>query len=154
MNTLSIWGLGNDGELVDFLLSVPEFKMLSDDEIEMLERIMVVDNYPAGHKFKSVENVYLIIDGEVAVAGKRKCGTLQLDRVHSGELFGLFSLIDTSKRLATCTAVGPVRAASIPRTAFELLFKSDLPLSNHLHSIIAHQNIHHIHSPAGVVRHN
>ncbi|MGD9000320.1 MAG: cyclic nucleotide-binding domain-containing protein [Granulosicoccaceae bacterium] len=139
----------NDKDLIEFLLSVSEFNMLSDDEMEMLDKIMVVDNYRGGHKFESADNVYLIIDGEVAVTHKRKCGTLQLDRMHAGELFGVFSLIDNSKRSARCTALGSVRAASIPRSAFELLFKSNLPLSNHFQHIVAHQMVPDMHATAG-----
>ena len=140
--------------LVEFLLSTPEFNMLSYDELEMLDKIMLVDNYPHGHKFKSVDNVYLIIDGEVAVSDKKNGGIPQLKRMHPGELFGVFSLIDNSKRTATCTAVGSVRAASIPRTAFELLFKSNLPLANHFQRIAAAQVVHDMHVFACATRHN
>ena len=125
--------------LIDFLLNAPEFNMLSYDDLEMLDKVMLVDNYADGHKFKSGSNVYLVIEGEVSVTHKRNCGTLQFNRMHSGELFGLYSLIDDSKRLATCKAVGLVRAASIPRSAFELLFRSSLPLANHFQRIAAHQ---------------
>jgi len=128
--------------LIEFLLSTPEFNMLSYDELEMLDKIMLVDNYPDGHKFKSVNNVYLVIEGKVSVTQKRNHGTLQLNRAYPGELFGLYSLIDDSKCLATCKAVGLVRAASIPRSAFELLFSSTLPLASHFQRIVAHQRVH------------
>ena len=147
MNPLFHWQQEEtDMNLIEFLLNQPGFNTLSDDELDMLDKIMLINNYPCGHKFKSNDNVYLILDGDVAVTNKRKCGTLQLDRIHSGELFGLSSVIDDSVQAATCTAVGPVKAASIPRSAFELLFNSDIPLSNHFHQIIAHQQMQqHIH---------
>jgi len=150
MNTLPIADRRNtDKSLFEFLFSVPGFNMLCDDEMEMLEKIMLVDNYPSGHKFNSAHNIYLIIDGEVAVTHRGKCGTLQLDRMHTGEFFGLYALINNSKRSAKCTAVDSVRAASLPRTAFELLFRSNLPLSLHFQHIIANQVACDMRVPAG-----
>lgn len=132
-------------ELVDFLLSTPEFNMLTYDELDMLDKIMLVSNYSHGHKFKSVDNVYLIIEGEVAVSDKERHDTPQFTRMQPGELFGLFSLIDHNKRATTCTAVGTVRAASIPRSAFELLFRSNLPLAEHFQRITADRVVHDMH---------
>lgn len=128
-----------DISLYEFLLGIPAFSILSDDELEMLERIMRVDEYCNGHSFKSANNIYLVMDGEVAVSQREESGHLQLDHVQSGDFFGLYSLIDTSKKAANCTAVGRVRAASLPRTAFELLFRSNLPLSLHFQNIVANQ---------------
>lgn len=128
--------------LIDFLLNAPEFNMLTDADLEMLDRIMLVDTYPGGHKFNAANNVYLVIEGEVSVTQGRNHGSLQFNRAYPGELFGLYSLIDDSKRQATCTAVSLVRAASIPRAAFELLFRSRLPLANHFQHIVAHQKVH------------
>lgn len=137
MNKLNYWDKKNTtNNLIEFLLSVPGFNMLSSDDLEMLDKIMLVDHYPDRHKFKSADNIYLIIDGDVAVRYKNKHGIFQLNRMHSGELFGLFSLIDNSKRAAICTAIGSVRAASLPRSAFELLINSKLPLANHFRRIV------------------
>ena len=150
MNTLTIKDRRNtDKSLFEFLLSVPGFNMLCDEEMEMLEKIMRVDNYASGHKFKSADNIYLIIDGEVAVTHRKKGGTLQLDRIHTGEFFGLYALIDSSKRSAKCTAAGSVRAASLPRTAFELLFRSNLALSFHFQHILTNQVVRDMRLPIG-----
>jgi CRP-like cAMP-binding protein len=155
MNTsISLGQKQSNMSLIEFLLSTPDFNTLSYDELEMLDKIMLVDTYHDGHKFKSVSNVYLIIDGEVAVSNRETRGVMQLNRVYSGEIFGLFSLIDHSKRSATCTAVGPVRAASIPRSAFELLLRSKLPLANHFQRVAEHQMVHDIHAVTGAVHGN
>ena len=122
--------------LIEFLMSIPEFNTLTKDELEMLDKIMLVDHYPDGHKFKSDDNIYLIIDGDVAERFKKESGLMQLNHMHSGELFGLFSLIDNSKQTAICSAVGSVRAASLPRSAFELLINSNLPLGKHFRRIV------------------
>lgn len=141
-----------DKSLFEFLLSVPEFSMLSYDEIEMLEKIMRIDNYTSGHKFKTADSIYLIIEGEVAITQKEKSGIVQLEHLRSAEFFGLFSLIDNSRTSAKCTAVNSVRAASLPRTAFELLFRSHLPLSLHFQDLIANQVTQHMRIPTGPVR--
>lgn len=150
MNTLSVIDRRKtDKNLFEFLLSVPGFSMLSYDEIEMLEKIMRVDNYANGHKFKTADNIYLVIEGEVAITQKEKSGIMQLEHMQAGEFFGLFSLIDNSRQSATCTADNSVRAASLPRTAFELLFRSHLPLSLHFQHLIANQVTHDMRIPAG-----
>ena len=137
MKILNSWDQNNMViNLTEFLMSVPELNTLSNDELEMLDKIMLVDHYPDGHKFKSNDNIYLIIDGHVAERYKNESGVMQLNHRHSGDLFGLFSIIDNSKQRATCTANGSVRAASLPRSAFELLFNSKLPLGNHFRRIV------------------
>ena len=137
MNTLNSWDQRNMAiNLIEFLMSMPEFNTLTHDQLEMLDKTMLVDNYPDGHKFKSDNNIYLIIDGDVAERYKKENGLMQLNHMHSGELFGLFSLIDNSKQTAICSAVGSVRAASLPRSAFELLINSNLPLGKHLRSVV------------------
>lgn len=120
----------------------------------MLEKMMLVDNYANGHKFNSNQNIYLIISGEVAVTNRDKSHTLHLDRVHKGEFFGLYALIDESKRSAKCTAVGTVRAASLPRTAFELLFRSNLPLSFHFQHIVNNQMLRDMQAPLNSTHNN
>lgn len=122
--------------LIEFLMSIPEFNTLSNNELEMLDKIMLVDHYPDGHKFKSNDNIYLIIDGDIAERYKKDSGLMQLNHIHSGELFGLSSLINNSKKKAICSAVGPVSAASLPRSAFELLFNSNLSLGKHFRHIV------------------
>ena len=129
--------------LYDFLLGMPGFCILSDDDLEMLERIMRVDDYRHGHSFKTDDNIYLVMDGEVAVTHREKSAHLHHDHMYVGDLFGLYSLIDTSKKSAHCTAVCTVRAASLPRTAFELLFRSSMPLSLHFQNIVENQLARH-----------
>lgn len=138
-----------DTNLFEFLLSVPAFNRLNHDEIEMLEQIMRVDNYAHGHTFKTTDNIYLIIGGEVAISDKAMFDSVQHDYLMAGEIFGLFSLTDNSRQSASCTALGTVRAASLPRSVFELLFSSDLPLSLHFHHLIANQVSHQMHAVVG-----
>ena len=136
MKTLNSYERHNTAiNLIEFLMSIPKFNTLPNDELEMLDKIMLVDHYPDGHKFKSDDNIYLIINGDVAERYKKDCSLMQLNHIHSGELFGLFSLINNSKQIAICSAVGSVSAASLPRSAFELLINSNLPLGKHFRRI-------------------
>lgn len=131
--------------LSEFLQTAPEFADLTPADIEILERAMTVRNYPDGHEFIKEDAVgdavYLILDGEVCVRRRRgrERGFVDIKRMRPGELFGLISLIDQSKHHASCKAIGPVRAASLPRTAFELLYETNSPLPHHFQHIVARQ---------------
>jgi signal-transduction protein with cAMP-binding, CBS, and nucleotidyltransferase domain len=137
MNTLNSWDQNQmNTNLIEFLLNISKFSTLSNDELEMLEKIMLVGHYSNGHKFKSTENIYLIIEGDVAVKYKKDNDVMQLNRIHSGQFFGLFSLTNKIHQPVKCVAAGQVITASLPRTAFELLFNSKLPLADKLRNII------------------
>jgi len=140
MNSISIVDRRRtDKSLSEFLPRDPEFNLLGNDEIEMLEKIMLVNNYSRGHTFKSSENIYLIIDGDVSISRKEESGCVHIEHMHTGDFFGLFSLFDNIKPTVKCTAAGSVRAALLPRNAFELLFRSNIPLSLHIQQIIVKQ---------------
>jgi CRP-like cAMP-binding protein len=129
----------------DFLQTVPEFDVMSSEDIETLEKVMVVRDYPDGHEFihedANGQDIFLLIDGTVAVRHHRlhNRGFLNMKSVHPGELFGLLSLIDDKKCEASCKAVGTVKAASLPRPAFKLLYESNSPLARHFQYIVSRQ---------------
>lgn len=129
----------------EFLQTVPELADLTHDDAATLEQAMVVKDYPDDYEFfkenKPGEALYLILEGEVAVtheAGSAR-GVLQMTRMCPGEWFGLISLIAERKHEASCKAVGPVRAASLPRAAFKLLYESNVPIALHFQHIVARQ---------------
>jgi CRP-like cAMP-binding protein len=128
-----------------FLHSVPAFMDFSESELDILERTLMVKDYPEGHVFvkegKAADEMYLIVRGEVAVSRYHDefCRQGVLERLQSGELFGLIALIDQGPRSATCTAESEVTVASLPRAAFELLFQSDAWLGYHFQHMIARQ---------------
>ena len=129
----------------EFLQTVPELAGLSRDEKATLEKSMVVKDYPDEHEFfqesKPGEAIYLIIKGEVAVTHEKgiERGMIQLARLYSGEWFGLVSLIAGGRHEASCKAVGPVQAASLPRAAFMLLYEANVPIALHFQHIVASQ---------------
>jgi signal-transduction protein with cAMP-binding, CBS, and nucleotidyltransferase domain len=153
MNTLTAFDRRQTHkDLFEFMLSTPEFNVLTGDEMGLLDRIMLVNNYASGHKFKSTDNIYLLIDGEVDVLHQQVTGALQREHIHMGEFFDLFSLIKSTRRYTKCIAVGTVRTASLPREAFELICRSNMPLSDHFRHIICRQILRYIPAQAGSVR--
>lgn len=122
--------------LVEFLRSVPEFRSLPYDELLHLDKSMVVGDFSDGHEFihegAKASDIYLVLAGQVSVS-HRKFSTgeaIEIKRLNPGEFFGLIALIDHGRRAASCTAFGPVRVASLPYTAFSLLYNSNSRLSH------------------------
>lgn len=130
---------------IKFLNTVPEFSEFKQRELETLEKAMSVNNYNDAHVFieegKRAHIMYLIIEGEVIVSRRhyQERGIYELERLGPGDLFGLVSLIDHGRRTATCTAQGPVTIATLPRSAFELLFYAQAPIALHFQKLIVHQ---------------
>jgi CRP-like cAMP-binding protein len=131
--------------LSEFLSQSPLYDDLSGSDIDTLEQIMMVRDYHDGHQFfgerSRAESVYLLMSGEVSVTarGRGSRGAAEIKRMKPGELFGLVALIGHERRSASCRAVGPVTAASLPRSAFDLLFESNSPLPQHFRLVVARQ---------------
>ncbi len=141
----------------EFLNTVPSFANFNRRELEMLEQAMIVEDYQDGHVFmeegKAADRMYLIVEGEVMVTRQRveARGYDELNRMHNGDLFGLISLVDHGPHSATCTAVGPVKAAFLPRNAFELLFKTHANVGYHFQQLIAQQLVQNMRAYTGVL---
>jgi CRP/FNR family transcriptional regulator, cyclic AMP receptor protein len=132
----------------EFLLSVPQFANFTQPELEVLEKAMIVRDYADGHVFMKEgergDAMYLIIEGEVVVSRKHKLerGVDVLEKMGRGDMFGLISLVDNGRRSATCTAVGKTAVASLPYSAFRLLFRANAPIAHHFQYLIARQLAH------------
>ena len=87
----------------EFLETVPEFADFSRSDLDTLEHIMVVRDYPDGHVFiregKSPHDLYLIIDGQIAVTHSHgvERGSVELKRMRAGEVFGLNGMSTVSR---------------------------------------------------------
>lgn len=130
--------------LKNFIKNLPVFKELSAGEVENLARAMRVEEYPDGHVFvyqnKQGKELFLLIEGEVRVCHYDDSGrSYDLKRLESGELFGLLSLSDNRPATASCVAAGRVKAASLPYTAYHLLFQSSAPIGYHFLFAVARQ---------------
>lgn len=130
-----------------FLQTMPEFIDFTNDDLTLLERSMRVDNYSKEHVFIEEGNIgdeiYLLIEGQVSVSHKRgvKTGWLEIERLHPGEWFGLVSVLESGIHKATYMAVTNVTVASLPQTAFNLLYNSNIELAHKIQKLITFQVI-------------
>jgi CRP-like cAMP-binding protein len=137
--------ISSKSEFGDFLQKVPVFAEFGPAELSALEQAMTVDRYPDGHVFISEnergEYLFLIIEGTVVATHKRLNirGIDTVERLGSGDLFGILSLIDNGYSWATYRAAEPVKVASLPLSAFELLFTAHAPIAHHFQNLIAMQ---------------
>lgn len=139
-------------DFAEFLQTVPAFAEFGPDELKILEHAMFVDHYPDGHVFISEdrrnESMYLIIEGQVLATHRRARGRGKevIERLGPGDLFGLVALIDHRPAWATYHAAGGVTAASLPVSAFELLFTAHSPIAQHFQNLIALQLVRDLHT--------
>jgi len=132
-------------DLARFLQTVPTFSGLDQPELEVLERALRVDDFSTGHTFleegRKAHNLYIVMEGEVERFRKRKAGRGldDLGVLKSGELFGLHSLVCDRRQFSTCRAITPVTVASLPETAFYLLYNAHVSISEHFQYIAARQ---------------
>lgn len=144
--------------LIELLQSVPELASLPYADLERLDRAMTVGEFPDEHEFvregEKANDVFLLMEGEVSVTHRqgRSGETVEIKRMHPGELFGLIALIDHGRRAASCKAIGPVRIASLPYSAFSLLYHSTGQLSHAFLDIVVRQLTRDFRQLTGVVR--
>lgn len=106
---------------------------------------MSIGDYPEGHLFteegKYGNAMYLVIEGEVSVTQRNPegNGSRLLKKIGPGEVFGLIALIDHGSRSATCQAAGPTRIASLPQSAFSLLYRLHAHLAYRFQYLVARQ---------------
>ncbi|MDQ2694223.1 MAG: cyclic nucleotide-binding domain-containing protein [Pseudomonadota bacterium] len=133
-----------------FLHSAPALAKFRPQELQLLEQIMILDDYPDGHEFiseyRTNDQVFLIVGGEVVATHQRAHlrGLDEFDRLGPGELFGLLSLLDRRLPWATFRANGPVTAASLPIQAVELLFRTNARIGYLFQHLIALQLAHNV----------
>ncbi|MEQ8979061.1 MAG: cyclic nucleotide-binding domain-containing protein [Deltaproteobacteria bacterium] len=127
----------------DLLVASELLADFSTEELSALAPLLEVANHPAGHVFSEVgdkgHEAYLILSGRVAVTQRRGDSVDRLGELGPGQLFGLVSLIDGGRRTATCTAMEPVRAATLRKAAFDILAKSGVPASRRFQLAVARQ---------------
>ncbi len=126
----------------------PAFSGFPESDLEVLAKAMSIGDYNDGHLFiregAKGDTMFLIIEGQVLVSRKKTVGDgfELVKKMGAGEMFGLISLIDSGLCTASCRAVGAVKAASLPRFAFDMLFNMDAPIAHHFQYLIACQLVH------------
>ena len=137
--------MNNDIDLVQFLQNIPSFAEFGREELAALDRAMNVESYPSGYLFMGEETraarMFLILQGEVIATHQHANPqeTEIIERLGPGDLFGLVALIDHHPQWASYRAVQPVTAASLPFSAFELLFTAHAPIAHHFQYLIGLQ---------------
>ena len=124
---------------------MPAFSDFTQSELDVLERALSMERSPTGHIFfregQKGHSLYILMEGEVQMSRRHRVGQGldDLGVLKPTELFGLQSLIDDHPRYSTCRAITPVTTASLPKTAFNLLYNSHLSLAEHFQYLVACQ---------------
>jgi CRP/FNR family cyclic AMP-dependent transcriptional regulator len=127
-----------------FLKSLPGFENFSTRELDTLAAVMQVRLYPKGHQFiaqgEQGQALYMVMNGAVMLTRiDELTGFKQERELRAGETFGLLSLIDNLPAAATCSAMEPVSAVSLPRVEFNELFDAAPTVGHHLLYMVAIQ---------------
>ena len=129
------------------------FQGLTDDDIAILERIMVVQDHRAGHVFVRegdratavTASMYLVLEGTVEVVARAPEGGFGVRRqMGPGELFGTVAFVSDTRRTATVQAAGRVKTARLDRRTFDALYKSDAGVHARFQLVVAKQLAHDI----------
>lgn len=121
--------------LKSFLKRQSYFKHLSEPDLDALAHAIYVESYPDGHLFaqegKLGKEMYVLVEGEVKVMryNPATSESEELKSLKPGEMFGLLSLTDHLPAVASCLAHGPVKVGVLPRTGYNLLSRSAVPIA-------------------------
>ncbi|MFW2439768.1 MAG: Crp/Fnr family transcriptional regulator [Arenicellales bacterium] len=129
----------------EYLLSVPLFSEMTNDELKILGQSMVVKDFPDKHLFiteeGSTDTFYIILEGKVKITHEKDTerGLQRVSTVGAGGMIGLHSLIGHHRPIVSCHADGAVKAAFLPSSAFNLLYQYNTRLPHHFQMIVARQ---------------
>jgi len=143
--------------LKNFLHTLPGFQFLSDGDVEHVAAAMRVEEYPNEHVFiyqdRLNQALYLLLEGQVDVTHYGNTGrTYTLKTLQPGEFFGLPSLSMGKPSVTSCTAHGPVRVASLPFSAYLLLYQPDSDIGCRFQFVIATQLARDLHDRHDALR--
>ncbi len=131
--------------LSKYLQSVPLFSEMSNEELKVLEKAMVIKDFPDSHPFvyeeKNTDKLYIILEGEVEITHEKgtEPGMQRISTMGPGSLIGLHSLIGHYRPIVSCHATGRVKVAYLPGSAFNLLYNFDTHLPHHFQMVVARQ---------------
>ncbi len=143
--------------LKNYLRTLPGFQFLSDADVEHVAAAMRVDEYPNGHVFiyqdRLNQALYLLLDGQVEVTHYGNTGRHYiLKTIQPGEFFGLPSISMGKPAVAACSARGPVKVASLPFSAYLLLYQPDSEIGCRFQFVIATQLARDLHGRHDALR--
>jgi CRP/FNR family transcriptional regulator, cyclic AMP receptor protein len=143
--------------LKNYLRSLPGFQFLSDADVEHVAAAMRVDEHPSGHVFiyqdRLNQELFLLLEGQVEVTHYGNTGRYySLKTLDPGEFFGLTSLSLGKPAESSCTARGPVKVASLPFSAYLLLYQPDSEIGCRFQFVIATQLARDLHDRHDALR--
>ena len=143
--------------LKNYLRALPGFQFLSDADIEHVAAAMRVDEYPSGHVLiyqdRLNQAMFLLLEGLVDVTHYGNTGRhYLLKTLQPGEFFGLPSLSMGKPAVAACAARGPVKIASLPFSAYLLLYQPDSEIGCRFQFVIATQLARDLHDRHDALR--
>lgn len=116
---------------MNLLKNLSLFNGFTDEELNQISPLLTTVSYNKGdfiiHEGDTVDNIYIIMDGEVAVLKKSETTTEQLHiaTLPPTTLIGEISLFDKSPRSASIRALTNVTVASLSINELFKLAKSD-----------------------------
>lgn len=130
--------------LKHFLRSLPGFQFMSDADVEHVAAAMRVEDYSDHHVFiyqdKLNQELFLLLEGRIKVSHYGKGGRYyDLKTLSAGEFFGIPSLSEGKPADISCSADGPVKVASLPFSAYLLLYQPGSDVGCHFQFVIATQ---------------
>ncbi len=114
--------------LRNYLRTLPGAEFITEEDAGHIVAAMRVEDFEDGHVFvyqdKLAKELHLLLKGAVKVSHYGPTGRNHaLRMLEPGDFFGLLSLSDGKPAVASCTASGPVRVASLPFSAYMLLYQ-------------------------------
>ncbi len=143
--------------LRNYLRNLPSFRYMSDADVDHMAAAMRVDDYPDQHVFiyqdRLNKGLYLLIEGKVQVCHYGNGGRYYpLKTLQPGEFFGLPSLSLGKPAVTSCQANGPVKVASLPFSAYMLLYQPDSDIGCRFQHVIASQLARDLHDRHNALR--
>ena len=143
--------------LSNYLRNLPSFQYMSETDVEHIAAAMRVDDYPDQHVFiyqgRLNKELFLLLDGKVKVSHYGNGGRYYtLKTLLPGEFFGLPSLSLGKPAGSSCQASGPVKAASLPFSAYMLLYQPDSDIGCRFQYVIASQLARDLHDRHDALR--
>ena len=107
----------------DILRNLPYFSDLPDDLLkrvcELSEQIEIPADGVIIEEGTDSEEMYVVVDGELAVTKRSGERDVELGRIGPGDVVGEIALLDEAPRTATVSALRPTQAIRVPVAAFE-----------------------------------
>lgn len=143
--------------LRNFLRNLPSFQYMSEADVDHVAAAMRVDDYPDQHVFIYQERLnkelFLLLDGTVKVCHYGNGGRYYtLKNLRPGEFFGIPSISKGIPSITSCQSSGPVKVASLPFSAYMLLYQPDSDIGCRFQYVIASQLARDLHDRHDALR--